>query len=362
MSGYLPEPPFSHDSQAKTGILLINLGTPTAPTGQAVRPYLKQFLSDTRVIEIPKAVWWLILNGIILNVRPKKSAEKYASIWSKDGSPLLVNTRKQTSLLKGLLGERGMRNIVVDYAMRYGQPSVESVIQNMRAQGVDKLLVLPLYPQYAGSSSATALDDVFRVLMKLRNMPELRTVRHFHDDPGYIDALAQQVQAHWQQNGRAEKLLMSFHGVPRFTLDKGDPYHCECLKTGRLLAERLGLSKEQYVVSFQSRFGRAEWLQPYTSATLEQLGKAGTKSLDVICPGFVSDCLETLEEIAMEGKHSFQSSGGGEFRYISCLNDNPQWIAALAGIVGKNLQGWQEVIEQDTAQRQQRAQSLGAKS
>ncbi|RMD01391.1 ferrochelatase [Aquitalea palustris] len=362
MSGYLPEPPFSHDSQAKTGILLINLGTPTAPTGQAVRPYLKQFLSDTRVIEIPKTVWWLILNGIILNVRPKKSAEKYASIWSKDGSPLLVNTRKQTSLLKGLLGERGMRNIVVDYAMRYGQPSVESVIQNMRAQGVDKLLVLPLYPQYAGSSSATALDDVFRVLMKLRNMPELRTVRHFHDDPGYVDALAQQVQAHWQQNGRAEKLLMSFHGVPRFTLDKGDPYHCECLKTGRLLAERLGLSKEQYVVSFQSRFGRAEWLQPYTSATLEQLGKAGTKSLDVICPGFVSDCLETLEEIAMEGKHSFQSSGGGEFRYISCLNDNPQWIAALAGIVGKNLQGWQEVIEQDTAQRQQRAQSLGAKS
>jgi protoporphyrin/coproporphyrin ferrochelatase len=360
MSGYLPEPPFSHDSQAKTGILLINLGTPTAPTGQAVRPYLKQFLSDTRVIEIPKAVWWLILNGIILNVRPKKSAEKYASIWSKDGSPLLVNTRKQTSLLKGLLGEQGVRNIVVDYAMRYGQPSVENVIMQMRAQGVDKLLVVPLYPQYAGSSSATALDDVFRVLMKLRNMPELRTVRHFHDDPGYIDALAQQVQAHWQQNGRAEKLLMSFHGVPRFTLDKGDPYHCECLKTGRLLAERLGLSKEQYVVSFQSRFGRAEWLQPYTSATLEQLGKAGTKSLDVICPGFVSDCLETLEEIAMEGKHSFQSSGGGEFRYISCLNDSPQWIAALAGIVGKNLQGWQEVIEQDTAKCQQRAQSLGA--
>lgn len=360
MSGYLPEPPFSHDSSAKTGVLLINLGTPTAPTGQAVRPYLKQFLSDTRVIEIPKAVWWLILNGIILNVRPKKSAEKYASIWSKDGSPLLVNTRKQTSLLKGLLGEQGMRNVVVDYAMRYGQPSVETVIQNMRAQGVDKLLVLPLYPQYAGSSSATALDDVFRVLMKLRNMPELRTVRHFHDDPGYIDALAQQVQAHWRQHGRAEKLLMSFHGVPRFTLDKGDPYHCECLKTGRLLAERLGLDKEHYVVSFQSRFGRAEWLQPYTSATLEQLGRAGTKSLDVICPGFVSDCLETLEEIAMEGKHSFQSSGGGEFRYIPCLNDKPQWIAALAGIVGKNLQGWQEVIEQDTAQRQQRAQSLGA--
>lgn len=360
MSGYLPEPPFSHDGQAKTGILLINLGTPDAPTARAVRPYLKQFLSDTRVIEIPKAIWWLILNGIILNTRPKQSAEKYASIWSKDGSPLLVNTRKQAVLLKGLLGERGLRNLVVDYAMRYGQPSIESVIQNMRAQGVDKLLVLPLYPQYAGSSSATALDDVFRVLMKLRNMPALRTIRHFHDDPAYIDALAQRVQAHWQQHGRGEKLLMSFHGVPRFTLDKGDPYHCECLKTGRLLAERLGLSKEQYVISFQSRFGRAEWLQPYTSATLEQLGKQGCKSLDVICPGFVGDCLETLEEIAMEGKHSFQHAGGGEFRYISCLNDNPHWIAALAGIVEKNLQGWQEVIEQDATLRQQRAQALGA--
>ncbi|MBV8679891.1 MAG: ferrochelatase [Aquitalea sp.] len=362
MPGYLPEPPFSHDSHSKTGILLINLGTPDAPTGKALRPYLKQFLSDTRVIEIPKAIWWLILNGIILNVRPRKSAEKYASIWSKDGSPLMANTRKQASLLKGLLGEQGLRNVVVDYAMRYGQPSVQSVISTMRAQGVDKLLVLPLYPQYAASSSATALDDVYRVLMKLRNMPELRTVRHFHDDAGYIDALARQVQAHWQHNGRADTLLMSFHGVPRFTLDKGDPYHCECLKTGRLLAERLGLSAQQYVISFQSRFGRAEWLQPYTSATLEQLGKAGTKTLDVICPGFVADCLETLEEIAMEGKHTFQSAGGGEFRYISCLNDNPHWIAALSAIVGKNIQGWQEVTEKDATLRQQRAQALGARN
>jgi ferrochelatase len=360
MSGYLPEPPFSHDQQARTGILLINLGTPEAPTAQAVRPYLKQFLSDTRVIEIPKAIWWLILNGIILNTRPKQSAEKYASIWRPDGSPLFTYTRKQTSLLKGLLGERGVRNVVVDFAMRYGQPSVESAIMQMRAQGVDRLLVIPLYPQYAGSSSATALDDVYRVLMKLRNMPELRTVRHFHDDAGYIDALARKVEAHWRQHGRAEKLLMSFHGVPRFTLDKGDPYHCECLKTGRLLAEKLGLNREQYVVSFQSRFGRAEWIQPYTSATLEKLGKEGCKRLDVICPGFVADCLETLEEIAMEGKHTFQQAGGGGFRYIDCLNDDPQWIAALAGIVEKNLQGWHEVIEQDATLRQQRAQALGA--
>lgn len=362
MSGYLPEPPFSHDAPSKTGILLINLGTPEAPTGQAVRPYLKQFLSDRRVIEIPRAIWWLILNGIILNTRPRQSAEKYASIWCADGSPLLLNTRKQTSLLKGLLGERGLRNVVVDYAMRYGQPSVESVILQMRRQGVERLLVLPLYPQYAGSSSATALDDVFRVLMKLRNMPELRTIRHFHDDAGYIEALAQQVRTHWQQYGRGEKLLMSFHGVPRFTLDKGDPYHCECLKTGRLLAESLGLAQSQYVISFQSRFGRAEWLQPYTSATLEQLGRDGCKTLDVICPGFVGDCLETLEEIAIEGKHSFQQAGGGAFRYISCLNDSPRWIAALADIVEKNIHGWREVIEQDLGLRQQRAQAVAARN
>lgn len=340
--------------------MLINLGTPEAPTGKALRPYLKQFLSDRRVIEIPRAVWWLILNGIILNVRPKKSAEKYASIWSKDGSPLLVNTRKQSSLLKGLLGERGLRNVVVDYAMRYGQPSIESVIQKMRAQGVDRLLALPLYPQYAASSSATALDDVYRVMMKLRNMPALRTVRQFHDDAGYIDALAKQVEAHWQQQGRPDKLVMSFHGVPRFTLDKGDPYHCQCLKTGRLLAERLGLSADQYQICFQSRFGRAEWLQPYTSVVLEQLGRAGTPRIDLICPGFAADCLETLEEIAMEGKHTFQNAGGGEFRYIPCLNDNPQWIAALADIVEKNIQGWQELGGEDAPLRQRRAKALGA--
>lgn len=362
MPRYLPEPPFRHDYTPKIGVLLINLGTPQAPTGKALRPYLKQFLSDQRVIEIPRAIWWCILNGIILNTRPKKSAEKYASIWTEEGSPLFAHTQKQTLLLKGLLGERGHKNLVVDFAMRYGQPSVSATIQNMRQQGVERLLVLPLYPQYAASSSGTALDDVFRTLMSLRNMPELRSVRHFHDDPGYIAALAERVKTHWQQNGRGDKLVMSFHGVPRFTLDKGDPYHCECLKTGRLLAEALGLSKDEYVVCFQSRFGRAEWLKPYTSAVLSNLGKAKTGKVDVICPGFVADCLETLEEIAMEGKETFLTAGGGEFRYIPCLNEQPQWIGALADLVERQLAGWDLAEAEQNLERLERARQLGART
>jgi ferrochelatase len=360
MSRYQQEPTFQHDYTPKTGVLLINLGTPDAPTGKALRPYLKQFLSDPRVVEVPRALWWLILNGIILNTRPRKSAEKYAAIWGKDGSPLLTHTQRQAKLLRGYLGEQGHLNLVVDFAMRYGSPSVEQVIAGMRSQGVERLLVVPLYPQYAASSSATAFDDVFRTLMKLRNMPELRTVRHFHDDPGYIRALAEQVRAHWQQHGRGDKLVMSFHGVPRFTLDKGDPYHCECQKTGRLLAEALGLGKDQYVVCFQSRFGRAEWLKPYTSEVLAQLGKNHTARIDVICPGFVSDCLETLEEMAMEGKETFLTHGGGEYRYIPCLNESPQWIAALANLVEKNLSGWGVSSSELPEQRLLRAKSIGA--
>ena len=361
MPALLKEPAFRHDYTPKTGILLINLGTPAAPTAKALRPYLKQFLSDSRVIEIPKAIWWFILNGIILNVRPAKSAAKYATIWTPDGSPLLVHTQKQATLLKGLLGEQGMRNLVVEYAMRYGQPSVEQTMIKMREAGVERLLVIPLYPQYAGSSSATALDDVFRTLQKMRNMPEVRTVRHFHDHPAYIQALADSVREHWRLNGRAEKLVMSFHGVPRFTLDKGDPYHCECLKTGRLLAEELGLSKAEYVVSFQSRFGKAEWIKPYTTEVLSQLARDGVSNIDIMCPGFVGDCLETLEEIAMEGKEDFLTHGGKEYRYIACLNERPAWITALAEIAAANLGGWITTPD-DAEMRQLRARSCGAKS
>ncbi|RXZ42752.1 ferrochelatase [Crenobacter cavernae] len=356
---YLAEPEFRHDENARTGVLLINLGTPDAPTAKALRPYLKEFLSDARVIEIPRALWWFVLNGIILNVRPKKSAEKYAAVWSAEGSPLLAHTQKQTKLLKSLLGERGHGDLVVDFAMRYGNPSIEGVIRKMRAQGVDRFVVLPLYPQYAASSSGTALDQVFRTLMKLRNMPEVRTVRHFHDHPGYIAALAGQIRAHWQTHGRPEKLVMSFHGVPRFTLAKGDPYHCECQATGRLLAEALGLSKDDYIVGFQSRFGRAEWLKPYAVDIFRELGRAKTRRIDVVCPGFMSDCLETLEEIAIEGKEIFLTAGGGEYRYLPCLNESPAGIAALADIVEAQLGGWTG-DNPDVSARSARARALGA--
>lgn len=340
MSSYLTEPVYTHGEIAKTGVLLINLGTPDAPTKQAVKPYLKEFLSDPRVVEIPRAIWWLILNGVILNTRPKKSAQKYASIWTSEGSPLRFHTEKQAKLLKGWLGERIKSPFVMEYAMRYGNPSVASALDRLSEQGCDRILALPMYPQYAASSTATAFDAVYRILLAKRNQPALRTVRHYHDDSGYIAALATNVREYWMHNGRPEILVMSFHGVPRYTLDKGDPYHCECQKTARLLAEALGLSKEQYRVTFQSRFGRAEWIKPYTAATLEELGRAHTKRVDVVCPGFVADCLETLQEIAMEVKQEFLTAGGGEFHYIPALNERPEWIAALGELALANLSGW----------------------
>jgi protoporphyrin/coproporphyrin ferrochelatase len=338
---YKSEPSYTHGSVEKTAILLINLGTPEAPTAQTVKPYLREFLSDPRVVEIPKPVWWLILNGIILNTRPKKSAAKYASIWMPEGSPLKVHTERQTILLQGYLGEKTKGTpVVVDYAMRYGNPSITDVLARLKAQNCQRILLVPLYPQYAASATATALDAVFGELQQMRNMPAVRSIKHFHDDAGYIKASVQNIRDYWTLHGRPDKLVMSFHGVPRYTLDKGDPYHCECMKSGRLIAEELGLNKEQYIVSFQSRFGRAEWIKPYTTATLKELGKHGTKRVDVVCPGFVADCLETLEEIAQEGKEDFQHAGGGEYHYIPCLNERPDWIHALTDLVLDNLHGW----------------------
>jgi protoporphyrin/coproporphyrin ferrochelatase len=359
---YQTEPAFSHGTPAKTGILLINLGTPDAPTAQAVRPYLKEFLGDPRVVEIPRAIWWLILNGIILNTRPKKSAAKYAKIWMPEGSPLRVHTEKQTSLLQGYLSQHTKAPYVVDYAMRYGNPSISSVLRKFKEQNCQRILVLPMYPQYAASSSGTAFDIVFAEILKMRNTPALRTIKNFHDNPGYIKALANNINDYWMKNGRPEKLVMSFHGLPQFSLDKGDPYHCECHKTGRLLAYELGLKPEQYFISFQSRFGKAEWLKPYTTATLLELGKKKTKRVDVVCPGFVADCLETLEEIAMEGKEDFQHAGGGEYHYIPCLNERNDWLHALTDLVMDNLQGW--LVEPNAVELEQgrlRALAMGAK-
>lgn len=337
---YLQAPPFAHGQQHKTGILLVNLGTPEAPTAQALRPYLKQFLSDPRVVEIPRALWWLILNGIVLNTRPKKSAAKYAAIWTADGSPLTVHTEKQAKLLKGWLGERIATPFQVEYAMRYGRPAIPDVLARMQADGCDRILLLPAYPQYAASSTATACDAAFDWLKKTRDQPALRTVKHYHDHPAYIQALTANIHDYWQMHGRPDVLLMSFHGVPKFALDKGDPYHCECRKTGRLLIEALGLNEEQVRLSFQSRFGKAEWLQPYTDKTLAALGREGVDRVDVVAPGFTADCLETLEELAVEGRETFLTAGGKDFHYIPALNEHPHWIDALGRIALDNLGGW----------------------
>lgn len=368
MHHFKNEPPYTHGTQAKVGILLANLGTPDAPDASALRRYLKQFLSDRRVIELPRAIWWLILNIFILNIRPRKSAEKYAQIWTPEGSPLLVHAQKQAKLLQGYLGMRIQSPFAVELGMSYGNPSIASAIEKLKTQGCDRILVFPLYPQYAASSTASAMDAVWRELLHSRNMPAIRSVRHYHDHPAYIAALAQSVREHWMINGQPEKLIMSFHGVPRYTLDKGDPYHCECHKTGRLLAEALGLEVSQYMVCFQSRFGKAEWLKPYLAATLKELGKQKLKHIDVICPGFSSDCLETLEEVAMEGKASFISAGGGEFHYIPALNEREPWIRAMCEIALENLQGWvSSAWDADAAKKESemtrlRASSMGAKN
>ena len=342
MPRFQAEPPHQHGSAPGTAVVLVNLGTPEAPTAPALKRYLRQFLSDPRVVEIPRALWWLILNGIILNIRPKKSAAKYASVWMTEGSPLKVHTERQTQFLAGHLGERG-HHLTVTSAMRYGAPSVPAVLDRLKAAGVTKILMLPMYPQYSASTTATVIDEACRWLLIQRNQPEMRFVRNFHDDPAYIQALAQTVLDHWMKHGRlgsGDQLLISFHGLPRRNLDLGDPYYCECMKTGRLLAERLNLGPEQHRICFQSRFGKAEWLQPYTAPTLEALAKAGTGRVDVICPGFVADCLETLEEIAMEGKVSFMEHGGREFHYIPALNENQGWLNALTALVERHLGGW----------------------
>ena len=336
---FAKEPPFSHGQVARTAILYCNLGTPDAPTAPAVRRYLAEFLGDARVVEIPRLLWMLILHGIILRVRPGKSAAKYASIWTAEGSPLKVWTEKQAKMLQGWLAQRGDQ-VRVYCAMRYGNPSIASQLDAMKADGVTRVLVLPAYPQYSATTSASVFDAVYAWAAKTRSLPELRFVNHYHDDTGYIRALGKAIRAYWMAHGRGDQLVMSFHGVPQRTLELGDPYHCECHKTARLLAGELGLTREQYRLTFQSRFGKAKWLQPYTEPTLIDLGKAGVRRVDVVCPGFTSDCLETLEEISIEVREAFLHAGGQEFHYIPCLNDQQDWISALCHLAQLHLQGW----------------------
>ena len=342
------EPTYSHGQAARTAVLYCNLGTPDEPTSKAVRRYLKEFLSDHRVVEIPRLIWMLILHGIILRFRPAKSAAKYASVWTPDGSPLKLWTEKQSKLLQGWLGQRN-HAVKVRYAMRYGSTSIASQLDAFKAEGVTRVLVVPAYPQYSGTTTASVFDAVYAWGQQTRTLPELRFVNHYHDDPAYISALATSVQRYWKEHGRPDQLVMSFHGVPARTLELGDPYHCECMKTARLLSNKLGLAKDQFKVTFQSRLGRAKWLEPYTEPSLIAMGRAGVKRVDVICPGFTSDCLETLEEISMEARAAFLLAGGKTFHYIPCLNDDPEWITALCQISERHMGGWNTQDEPDAA-------------
>jgi ferrochelatase len=361
-----PEPAYQHGSVPRTGLLLLQLGTPSAPTPAAVRAYLKEFLSDPRVVEAPRWLWKPLLHGFILRTRPARSAAKYAKVWTREGSPLAVHTQRQATLLTGYLGERLRSPHALAWAMRYGEPSIEGALLRLREQGCDRILALPMYPQYSMSTTATAFAAVFEALGRMRNMPALRLVRGYHDHPAYIAALARNLGEFWMANGRPDKLVMSFHGVPKFTLGRGDPYHCECHKTARLLAEELGLKPEHYVVSFQSRFGRLEWLQPYTIDTVTGLGRRKTGRVDVVCPGFVADCLETLEEIGIENRDAFLKAGGKAFNLVPCLNERHEWIEALARIAAENLHGWASTewdaaaATREAAASRARAAALGA--
>jgi protoporphyrin/coproporphyrin ferrochelatase len=333
---------FDHDQPARVGVLVTNLGTPPAPTKKALRPYLKQFLSDPRVVEIPRLLWWFILNGVILNIRPRRSAKAYAAVWTEQGSPLMVHTENQAEKLRASLEKIYGDDIIVEFAMRYGEPAIERVTQSMLERGVRKLLVVPLYPQYSGPTTGSTFDALAKDFTGRRWLPQLRFVSHYCDHPGYIAALAASIQAYRAEHGDAEKLIFSYHGEPRRYLDQGDPYHCQCMKTTRLVAEILGLEENQYMSCFQSRFGREEWLQPYTDETLKALAAQGTKSVQVICPGFSADCLETLEEIGVENRDYFLEAGGERFGYIPCLNSDKEHIEALTQLASENLRGWLE--------------------
>ena len=335
MPYFASEPALPHSQQNKTAVLLINLGTPDAPTAEAVRAFLKSFLSDPRVVELPKWLWQPILHGAILPFRPKKSAHGYAQIWLDEGSPLIVHTQRQTRALADKLP-----GVIVRHAMTYGKPGIADVLDEIKAQGVGKILILPLYPQYAASSTGAASDKAFSALMRQRNQMSVRTVSRFYDDAGYIGAMKQHIQAYWAQHGRGEKLLLSFHGIPQKNHDDGDPYADECRRTSQLLAEALSLDEKDYHVCFQSRFGRAKWVGPVTQDLLENLPSQGIAKIDVFCPGFVSDCLETLEEIALAGREQFHAAGGKQYQYIPCLNDDAVWLEALADLARRNLAGW----------------------
>lgn len=367
---YQGEANFVHGSPERLGVLLLNLGTPDEPTTPALRRYLKQFLSDPRVIELPRWQWWPILNLIILNTRPKRSAAAYREVWNhyENGSPLLTIARQQQRGLQARLEQQLAGPVTVALGMRYGNPSVASALAELRDAGARRIVVLPLYPQYAAATTASSFDAVFDELKTWRWMPELRTINHYHRDTGYLDALAASIREHIAEHGQPDKLILSYHGVPERYLLAGDPYHCECHVTSRLVCERLGIPADRYLTTFQSRFGREEWIKPYTDATLKSLPERGVKHIAVVCPGFSADCLETIEEIGQENREYFMEAGGETYHYIEALNDRADHLDALTRLILKHSQGWVEhsgydahADEKERAQVRHHALALGAK-
>ena len=357
---YKGNPEYKHDSPACTGILITNLGTPDAPTPAALKKYLAEFLSDPRVIEIPKLLWWFILHGFILRNRPRRSAAAYKKMWTDNGSPLLNISIKQTNSIQNELDKRLPGPVKVVLAMRYGNPSIKSGLEELRDANANRILIFPLYPQYSASTTASTFDAIADVFKTWRRIPELRMINHYHDNPDYINALANSIKKHWETNLKPEKLLFSFHGLPKHYFLAGDPYYCECQKTARLTADTLELNNDEWQVTFQSRFGPREWLQPYTDKTLKELGANGTKHVQIICPGFSADCMETLEEIDMQNRTFFTEAGGKEFSYIPALNDSDENIDVLSTIIQAHSQGW-ETEKDELDKRVERATKSGSK-
>jgi protoporphyrin/coproporphyrin ferrochelatase len=360
MAEYLGDAAFEHGTAATTGVLLVNLGTPEAPTPAAVRRFLAEFLWDPRVVEAPRWLWWLALHGVILRFRPSRSAHAYRQIWTPQGSPLLLHTRSLVDCVRGILQRQFPATVVL--GMSYGSPGIPAALEQLRRAGMRRLLVLPLYPQYSCTTTASVFDRVTAQLQRWRWVPELRFIGSYHDEPAYIDALAASIREHWRTHERGH-LLFSFHGVPRRYLLAGDPYHCQCHKTARLVADRLGLDGGAWTVSFQSQVGREEWLRPYTDETLLRLARDGQRRVSVVCPGFATDCLETLEEIAIRNRALFLANGGEFYDYVPALNASDAHAAFLAELIGRHAHGWpmdEPVASAEASESRQRALRLGA--
>ena len=339
MVKYIGEKDYEHGSKEKIGVLITNLGTPDAPNKKELKVYLNQFLSDPRVIELPKILWQIILKLVILRIRPSKSAEAYKQIWTDKGSPLLDIANRQLNKIQSSFSSKN-ENIVFEVGMRYGNPSIPDALLKLQKKQVRRLLVLPMYPQYCAATTGSTFDEVTNVLQKWRWIPEMRFINQYFEEKNYIEALSNSIKSFWKKTSKPQKIIFSYHGIPKRYLTNGDPYHCFCLKTTRLVKEQMGLSDDEIMTTFQSRFGREEWLKPYTSETLKELPKQGIKNIHIISPGFSSDCLETLEELEEENKEYFMESGGENYHYIPCLNDHDDHIDVFVNLIKKHTQGW----------------------